>query len=196
MILVSEETTKKTTPQVVKGGKFPRKRRLSNAEVNIHADKLVEMGTANDGRTSNTSIESDDFGPNNPVANAIRNFINSKLFKTLVMIATFVALFGFDLTVAAFPQSFDIVTLTVLAIFFIVFSFEIIGSSILIRDYFFSFYFLLDLLGTLSLIPDLMEIYVTTQGNEDTLNVARAGRAGRLARSAGLFVSYLFSSYY
>jgi hypothetical protein len=51
-----------------------------------------------------------------------------------------------------------------------------------------SFYFVLDVIGTLSLVPDIIQLSEWSQSDNEAaqdLQVARAGRAGRLARSAG-----------
>ena len=69
-----------------------------------------------------------------------------------------VALFAYDFNICFLPPTVDIVTTVVLIICGIAFSLELILNSFLRKNYFFSFFFWLDLVGTLSLIPDIMEL--------------------------------------
>ena len=70
-------------------------------------------------------------------------------------LATIFALFGEDLRLAAFEKYADNFFFTLSFIAFIMFTVEIALSSYAKPDYIFKFYFWLDFVATVSLLPDI-----------------------------------------
>ncbi len=75
--------------------------------------------------------------------------------------------------------------MVVTIIAFCLFLFEIVFQSLLHRRYFGRFYFLLDLAGTLALVPDILTLLNSTVDQISYVDVISLARAGRVARSAG-----------
>jgi hypothetical protein len=101
-----------------------------------------------------------------------------------MILNTVVALFLFDLCMCALPKEGDFIAACILVISLILFLAEISFGLFCHKHYKWSFFFLLDLIGTASLIPDILELFQTAESATASVDVARAGRAGRLARSA------------
>lgn len=70
-------------------------------------------------------------------------------------IVTIYALFGDDIRIVAFEKSADSIFFGLAALSFICFSTELIASWYAKPEYKLSFYFWLDLIATLSVIPDI-----------------------------------------
>ena len=121
----------------------------------------------------------------------IKEFLNSKTWTTLVMTATFFALFQVDVCAMYFSKRADKPLGYLTLGWFIVFCFEMLMNFVFSIDYGankglnkITFYMILDLVGTVSLIPDFMIIFgVTTTGSGDAMlaRVARTARIGTLA---------------
>lgn len=130
-----------------------------------------------------------------PRAVSIRKFIRSKAFQTVSMIALFVALFGADISlVAQVPTNtaLDII----LTITFMIFLFEFCGLTLTDITYILSFFFWMDLLGTVSIVLDLSytklgadagspERLSGTGPSTDHVIIVRAARAAKLGARAG-----------
>lgn len=82
---------------------------------------------------------------------------------------TVYALFGDDfrqlVTTKAADPSFNIITIIVMAFFFL----EITLSSMAIEDYFLSLYFFLDLLATITMFTDVTFIWDKVVGNNELI---------------------------
>ena len=120
----------------------------------------------------------------------LRRIAASKWFTITMFIVTFFALFGDDIRVAAFSPAADPVFYALSAAALVLFTLEIILNIITKDDYLWKFYFWLDILGTLSLIPDIGWIWElitgdsgTSSGAQQATRASRAGaRAGRVVR--------------
>lgn len=113
--------------------------------------------------------------------------------STIMTIVTIYALFSDDVKMLFFTKSvdelFDIMTIIAL----ILFTFEIIVSSIVKDDYTCGFYFWLDFISTLSLVMDIGFVMNKITGAEDfsasnaqqATQLAKAGRGARVGTKAG-----------
>jgi len=123
----------------------------------------------------------------------IKEFLNSKTWTTLVMTATFFALFQVDVCAMYFSKRADKPLGYLTLGWFIVFCFEMLMNFVFSIDYGankglnkITFYMILDLVGTVSLIPDFMIIFgVTTTGSGDAM-LARVARTARIGTPAAL----------
>eukprot|EP00948_MAST-09A_sp_MAST-9A-sp1_P003262 g3262.t1 len=148
------------------------------------------------------------------IKSRIRSFLRNPWTQAFVLIVTIYALFGDDMRIAWLPKSVDDVfgALSLLAI--IVFAVEITLNLYVDGKEYMEFYFWLDVVATLSIVPDLtflypqlqLESYInatvaesqgTTVQGTTTLRAARAARAGtrvgrvvRLLRIARIFKVY------
>ena len=95
-------------------------------------------------------------------------YVQGASFQVIVMISTIIALFGPDLINAAFPipvGDLDSIHGGIMVVVMAVFTFEMLVlmcCSPKGKPYTWSFYFWLDLIGTLSLIPDLITLFKPT----------------------------------
>ena len=117
----------------------------------------------------------------------IQEFLESKTWTTLVMTATFYALFQADLCVMYFSKQADPAVGYMALGWFVVFMFEMGLNFALGLDYGankgldkFTFYMFLDLVGTLSLIPDFLIIFDVETPAAGSLTMARAARTARI----------------
>jgi len=131
----------------------------------------------------------------------LREFVGSKTWTTLTMTATFYALFQADVCQMYFSKRVDEPIAWITLFWFFIFMFDMSLNFILKIDYgaipgpakFFNFYLLLDVVGTVSLIPDFLVIFgaeVAAPGNATLARAARTARIGaRLTRLMKLFRS-------
>lgn len=117
--------------------------------------------------------------------------IESK-FVTLVMtLVTMYALFGDDCRLALAPPSSDDVFYGLSTVALVLFTLELCANCFAKDDYIFRFYFWLDLVATLSLIPDIGWVWdeiVGSDGSSTSTGAIRAGRASRASTRAGRIV--------
>jgi len=119
--------------------------------------------------------------------------LDTTLVTVTMTIVTLYALFGDDVRLLFFEKSADNTFYTLTFISLIMFSIEIIFSSIAKEDYFNSFYFWLDFISTISLITDIGWIWDQVIGTSDysagnaeqASQLARAGRGARIGTRAG-----------
>lgn len=110
--------------------------------------------------------------------------LRSPWFSLVSGIFTLFALFASDFTAAILPLRFDLgaaIVLTASLIFMLIEVGLTIGAQ---RNYVFGFYFWLDIVGLMSLIPDIPWLYTFLKIQNLGLTVARAGRAARVSRSS------------
>eukprot|EP00352_Strombidinopsis_acuminata_P007429 CAMPEP_0176361820 /NCGR_PEP_ID=MMETSP0126-20121128/18011_1 /TAXON_ID=141414 ORGANISM="Strombidinopsis acuminatum, Strain SPMC142" /NCGR_SAMPLE_ID=MMETSP0126 /ASSEMBLY_ACC=CAM_ASM_000229 /LENGTH=171 /DNA_ID=CAMNT_0017717521 /DNA_START=301 /DNA_END=816 /DNA_ORIENTATION=+ len=108
-------------------------------------------------------------------------------FMTLI---TIYALFFDDIRVLAFPKSVDDIFYGITLVAMIAYTIEIVCASIAVDDYFLSFFFWLDLISTVSMIPDCGWIWnPIIQGSsndgggaQSATDLAKTSRAGRVTR--------------
>jgi len=93
--------------------------------------------------------------------------INSNPFSVLMGVLTIIVLVGDDVRLLLFNEDADLVfnVLTILAL--LLFSLEIVLSSIVKDDYLGGFWFILDLIATVSLLVDITEISNAIMGYQD-----------------------------
>lgn len=84
----------------------------------------------------------------------IEHFIDSTGFTIFMTLITIYALFFDDLRILFFPKSTDDIFFGITLVGMICFAVEIILASFAKDDYLMSFFFYLDLVSTLSMIPD------------------------------------------
>jgi hypothetical protein len=134
--------------------------------------------------------ESDSFGA------LLREFLASKTWTTVVMTATFFALFQVDICNMYFSKQADVPFAYLTLGWFVVFLFEMTMNFVMGIDYGanpgagkFTFYFFLDLVGTLSLIPDFVVIFGITFPSSGSAMLARVARTARVGELPGLTAS-------
>jgi hypothetical protein len=116
----------------------------------------------------------------------IRKFIDHYITVVLMTLLTFYALFFDDIRILAFHKDFDDIFYGITAAGVIIFFFEIVLSMYAKPEYPFHFFFYLDIISTLSMIPDCGWIWelVINNGveNKSATDLAKASRAGRVTR--------------
>mmetsp|Transcript_38360 Transcript_38360/g.46273 ORF Transcript_38360/g.46273 Transcript_38360/m.46273 type:complete len:879 (+) Transcript_38360:388-3024(+) len=134
-------------------------------------------------------------GPNKRVVEwktKIQAALDSNIISFLLLIVTLWALFGDDIRLVATEESadqpFEIVTIVVLCVFTI----ELVLASFIQDDYFGGFYFILDLIATVSLLFDIPAVFEGISGqaqssNENPLSGEGSGASGsaKIINSAG-----------
>ena len=136
--------------------------------------------------------EQSEFGPylqdpDETIGDFIREFLTTKTWSTIVMTATFFALFQVDICVMYFGKQQDMPLAYITLATFCVFATELACTLILKIDYGalpgfqkFTFYAVLDLIGTLSLIPDFVIIFGIEFGAPSNMTIARVARTARI----------------
>lgn len=130
-------------------------------------------------------------------ANKLRNIVNGKVFLAVMTVALFIALFLPEIWVLAGVDSnieVDIILTMVMAMFVI----EFLLLTLLDATYFLSFFFLMDILGTISMVFDIsfmvgtdntsVQTYAAQSDDSSTKNnlmLLRAARAARVGARAG-----------
>jgi hypothetical protein len=116
----------------------------------------------------------------------IYQFFNSKSFTIFISIVTLYALFGDDIRMAFFTKSQDNIFFSLATFSMFVFLCELLVFTFLKPSYRWTFYFWLDLLATVSLIPDigwLWDVIIgidPTTSNGRTKNLQNAAKASRI----------------
>jgi len=96
----------------------------------------------------------------------VADFINHTAVQSVMFFFTFYALLGDDLRLLLFEKSsdnfFTNLNIITMSLFFI----EVVLSSYAIKDYFFSLFFWLDFISTISIITDIEPIWFKIIGND------------------------------
>ncbi len=106
----------------------------------------------------------------------------------LMTVITVYALFFDDIRIILFTPTEDDIFFGISLVGFILFSIEIILASITKEDYFISFFFWLDLVSTLSMIPDIGWIWNplvgggSAGGADSATDLAKTSRASKVTR--------------
>lgn len=126
----------------------------------------------------------------------IQLILENKYISSFLTLCTIFALFGDDIRVSFCPKSADMTIYDLLFVCFIFFSIELMLSVYSRPNYFnrglgFSFY--LDVVSTVSVIPDIDWIWShvigsTTSGSSSQTAALKAGRASRAGTKAGRIV--------
>ena len=99
--------------------------------------------------------------------------LEHQVTQTILVFFTFVCLFLSDINVYL-PLETDIFCEKALLVSMILFFFEWLGNTIYNREYVFSLFFYLDLMATLSLVPDIKSLDTALFGTEDEAETARS----------------------
>jgi len=118
-----------------------------------------------------------------------RNLLKSSGFSTMVAVTTIYAIVGMEIAEAALGSR-DYVGLHICSFLSLLFfTFEIVLSCLCIEHYNLSFFFWLDLVGTISLLPDVAFLWPEAWAL-DGLALARAGRVARTGTRAVRIVRF------
>ena len=110
--------------------------------------------------------------------------LENKYFSNFMTALTLYALFGDDIRLACTTVDADVTFWSLSAIALIFFCVELGSSCLAKSDYLFSFYFWLDFVSTISLLPDIGFIEIpglSTSSQGDALKAGRGARAGSKA---------------
>lgn len=149
----------------------------------VHAGEEPGQGDAEDAEHAHGEA------PNGGFCGSLLTLIDGTWFNVIITIATVYALFGDDLRLWLTDKSADVAFSAVTIVALALFSFEFIVNCFA-RPYFAcppSFFFYLDLVATLSLVPDIVWVQEAISGG-GTLSDVRAGRAARAGTRAGRIV--------
>lgn len=113
----------------------------------------------------------------------ISYILDHKYTTILMTTVTIYALFGDDVRNLSVIAKYDSLFYALAFVALVLFAIEIILSSLSKKDYIWSFYFWLDLVGTISLVSDIGWIYYVITGNtsnsiQSLQNIGKASRAG------------------
>lgn len=129
-------------------------------------------------------------------AQKVLAFVDNQYVSALMTACTIFALFGDDFRVSFFPKSADEHVYNVLFALFVLFGIEL-GLNVYSRPNYFNrgrgFSFYMDLISTLSVIPDVDWIWVHVVGSSTSTSASqaaalKAGRASRAGTKAGRIV--------
>lgn len=127
-------------------------------------------------------------------------YMDGSVVTTVMLVATFYALYGADLRLAAFAPSADLTFAVLSLICLILFALELGVGTWAKPGYAFSFFWYLDILATLSLVLDVPWIFdpiaalatdgdaTATSSAADSASAARAARAARAGTRAGRII--------
>lgn len=113
-------------------------------------------------------------------------YLDGKVWMALSVIATITSLLAYDFTMAFLPKSVDLSTDVILLVVFAFFFVELIVASLVRSGYFLSFWFWLDFIAMVSMIPDLTLLLHLLGSEDGDINMAntQASKAGKSARSS------------
>ena len=104
----------------------------------------------------------------------------------LTTAVTFYALFADDLRILLLPKSADTACDVITIICMAIYLFELVLGSIVIEGYVFGFYFWVDLISLLSMVPDITFIMNEVEGGiggaGEGAEIAKTGRASRVIK--------------
>ncbi|CEG45320.1 voltage-gated ion channel superfamily [Plasmopara halstedii] len=119
---------------------------------------------------------------------AVLSLLESKWFTVMMLIVTLYALFGDDIRLSLFSLPADNGFYTLASICLVLFSFEFIASCYAKPGYIMSFYFLLDLIATFSVLPDIGWIWNEIIGTNTSSSAIKASKATKAGSKAGRIV--------
>lgn len=119
-------------------------------------------------------------------ARLAHRILYSQYWSALSGILTVMSLYIPDLQHRCFPKDTDVYNLDgILTFIFIFFIVDLLANSYSRYDYTFSFFFWLDIVGIISLIPDVPWMVGLLGMNGGSMSVAKGGRAGKAAKGLG-----------
>ncbi|KAF4033979.1 Adenylate and Guanylate cyclase catalytic domain [Phytophthora infestans] len=119
---------------------------------------------------------------------AVLGLLDSKWFTVTMLVVTVYALFGDDIRLSLFSQPADNGFFTLATICLVLFSFEFIASCYAKPGYILSFYFMLDLIATFSVLPDIGWIWNQIIGTNTSSSAIKASKATKAGSKAGRIV--------
>ncbi|GLE05797.1 hypothetical protein PINS_up014978 [Pythium insidiosum] len=133
-----------------------------------------------------------------PMRRRCAALLESRPVTLLMLVVTIYALFGDDLRLSSFSRAADNTFYALATVCLVLFASEFIVSSYAKPGYLFSFYFILDLIATFSVLPDIGWIWASiiggTSNKSSALKASKATRAGsragrivRVVRAVRLF---------
>lgn len=114
--------------------------------------------------------------------------LDARWFTVLMLVVTVYALFGDDIRLSLFSISADNVFYSFATICLVLFSVEFLASCFSKPDYLFSFYFMLDLIATFSVLPDIGWAWDKIIGSNTSSTAIKASKATRVGSKAGRIV--------
>lgn len=90
-----------------------------------------------------------------PPRQKVREFVEGKEITLLMTFLTIFALFGDDIRLWFFDENVDRIFFGILTLSFVLFALEILINACVLDDFKYSFFFWLDIIATVSLIPDI-----------------------------------------
>ena len=116
----------------------------------------------------------------------VGKFLDGGIWMIASVVATITSLVAYDFTIAFLPKEVDISTDIILLVVFWFFFIELIVASLVRQGYFLSFWFWLDFIAMISMIPDLTLLLDLFGAGDGEINVAntQASKAGKSGRSA------------
>jgi len=117
------------------------------------------------------------------IAIRLNKELENNAWQTLMLVITVFALFGEDFRLCFMPKDVDVTFIITTAVVFSLFIVELVVTSLVRPGYIGRFFFWLDLLAAISLMPDFITIAF--------LSYARAGRAARVGTKAGRIVRFI-----
>lgn len=114
--------------------------------------------------------------------------LDSRWYTILMLLVTIYALFGDDFRLSLFSISADDAFFSLATICLILFSFEFLASCFGKPNYLFSFYFILDLIATFSVLPDIGWAWDQIIGSNTSSTAIKASKATKVGSKAGRIV--------
>lgn len=116
----------------------------------------------------------------------VAKFLDHYVVVALMTIITVYALFFDDLRVLTFPKEADPIFYGITLFGMICFTIEIILAAYAKEEYLLSFFFWLDIISTLSMVPDIGWVrdylFGSGEASADATDLAKTSRAGRVTR--------------
>ncbi|KAG7393175.1 hypothetical protein PHYBOEH_006173 [Phytophthora boehmeriae] len=119
---------------------------------------------------------------------AILAVLDSKWFTISMLVVTVYALFGDDIRLSLFSCSADSAFYALATVCLVLFSFEFLAQCYAKPNYIFSFYFMLDLIATFAVLPDIGWIWSQIIGTNSSSTAVKASRATKAGSKAGRIV--------
>ncbi|RLN88238.1 hypothetical protein BBJ28_00001583 [Nothophytophthora sp. Chile5] len=119
---------------------------------------------------------------------AVLNVLDSKWFTVMMLIVTVYALFGDDIRLSLFSLEADNVFFSLASICMLLFTFEFLASCYAKPGYIMSFYFVLDLIATFSVLPDIGWLWAEIIGTNSSSSAIKATKATKAGSKAGRIV--------
>ena len=111
--------------------------------------------------------------------------LENKWTVSVMMVVTIYALFFDDIRILFLPPEADLICDWITIVCIGLYTIELVLGCILIEGYFLSFFFWLDLVAAVSMIPDvgfLVQAYEGSNNTDNAADLAKTSRASRVTR--------------